>query len=111
MKKIMLMHKDLDLKASIKTLLEKNGYEVIEISSSEDFFKKIKTEKVDLILIDGLMPREKILNEIKGRKIKVAYFSSEDSDETELYKNVLGPIGESFDIDKFLKKIKILLKG
>jgi len=58
------------------------------------------------------MPRKEILVEVGKRKIKAAYFVSENMDESELklYKNVIGLIEEPRDIKLFLSKIKILLK-
>ena len=112
MKTIMVMHKDPDTRRSIKTLLEKNKYNVVEVISFEDFEKKIEQPGLDLVLIDGLMPRKKIIEITAKKNIKTAYFISDyiDEKELELYKNVIGFVDEPRDINKFLEKIKQLLK-
>jgi DNA-binding response OmpR family regulator len=109
-KTIMIMHKDFDTRRAIKTLLESNGYAVVEVVSFEDFKKKI-SRKIDLVLINGLMPRTKMVGMAQKKGVNVAYFLSDDVNEEELklYKNVLGHIDEPRDINKFLTRIKELL--
>ena len=112
MKTIMVMHKDPDTRRSIKTLLEKNKYNVIEVVSFKDFKEKIKQQGLDLVLIDGLIPRKEIIDITNKKDVKTAYFMSDTVDEKELalYKNVVGFVDEPRDINKFLEKIKQLLK-
>ena len=74
-KTIMVMHEDPDTRGSIKTLLEKNGYSVIDVDSFETFLKRVH-EKPDLVLLDGLMPRNKIIEITREEGIKIAYFVS-----------------------------------
>ncbi len=107
----MLMHKNPDTRCSIKTLLEKNGYDVTEVESFEDFLEKIEQQQFDLALVDGLMPRMKILETLKEKNIKSVFFISEDVDEDELklYENVIGFIEEPQEINEFLEKIKGML--
>lgn len=108
----MVMHENPDTRLSIKTLLEKNLYDVIEVESFEDFLKKIEGEKPDLILQNGLMPRNKILEIIQNKGLKVVFFIADDVDQKELslYKNVIGFIDEPREIEKFLKEIDRFLK-
>jgi DNA-binding response OmpR family regulator len=110
-KTIMVMHKNGDTRLSIKTLLEKNGYKVIEVLSFKDFLSKVN-KNIDLVLINGLMPRSKIVEISRKNGLRVAYFLSSDisEDELQLYKNVIGYIDEPHDIEKFLKKIKVLIR-
>lgn len=107
----MVMHKNGDTRLSIKTLLEKNGYKVIEVLSFKDFLSKVN-KNIDLVLINGLMPRSKIVEISRKNGLRVAYFLSSDisEDELQLYKNVIGYIDEPHDIEKFLKKIKVLIR-
>lgn len=109
---IMVLHKDTDTRLSIKVLLEKNGYDVITVVSFDDFSEKLKNNKIDLVLIDGLIPRKKILEILQKKNIKTAYFVSDviDEEEMRLYKNVVGSVEEAFNIDDFLGKIKKALK-
>ena len=108
----MFMHKNPDTRLTIKMLLEKNGYSVIEVISFNDFLKKIKISKPDLILINGLMPRDEMTKIAQKKGVNVVYFSSSNINQKELklYKNVLGFIDEPRDIKKFLKDIKNILK-
>lgn len=114
-KTIMVMHKNRDTREAIKTLLEANGYGVIEVASFKDYSAKLNKNidliLIDLILIDALASRKDVLEVAKKHDLKVAYFSSGDVDEKELslYKNVVGSIDEPHDIEKFLSKIKELL--
>ena len=109
---IMVLHKDIDTRLCIKILLEKNGYKVIEVISYTDFLSKIGKQKLDLILIDGLMPRKKIIEKASKFEVKVAYFNSDrlDGKELKLFKNVVGSIDEPRNIKLFLQKIKLLLQ-
>lgn len=111
MQTILILHKDPDTSESLKNILETNGYKAIIATSSQDFLKKANS-KIDLILIDGLMPKEKVLKIAKEKKIKYLFFSSEylNVDEESLYKNVILTSSKSFDINNFLKKIKSILK-
>ncbi len=109
-KTIMIMHNDSDTRVSIKTLLEKNGYDVIEVGSFDEFLKKIN-KRIDLILIDGFMLKGNVLKICKKKKLKILYFLTEEIDESELelYENVVGFIDGPQDIEEFLKKIKSLI--
>jgi CheY-like chemotaxis protein len=110
-KTIMVMHKNRDTRGAIKTLLEANGYSVIEVVSFKDFLVKVN-RNIDLVLVDGLMPRKKIIEISQKNGLKIAYFISDDVNEKELslYKNVVGSIDEPHDIKEFLRKIASLIK-
>jgi len=110
-KTIMVMHKNRDTRESIKTLLVANGYNVIGAVSFDDYLVKVN-KNIDLVLVDGLMPRKDIIEIAKKNGLNVAYFLSDDVNEKELelYKNVIGYIDEPHDIKEFLLKIKKLLK-
>lgn len=105
------MHKNADTRFTIQTLLEKNGYKVTPIASFDEYIKKINN-RIDLVILDGLMPRDKIIEIAHEKNIKVAYLMTEDIpvSELKLYKNVIGSIEEPTDINLFLRRIKQLLK-
>ena len=105
------MHKDPDTRMSVRTLLEANGYNVIEVVSFKDFLAKVN-KNIDLVIINGLMPRDKIVEVSQKNGLRVAYFLSAEISEEELslYKNVVGGIDEPHDIKEFLRKIKVLIR-
>jgi DNA-binding response OmpR family regulator len=109
-KTIMVIHKNWDTRGAIKTLLEANAYEVIEVTSFEDYSAKVN-KNIDLILIDALRSRKNVLEVAKKYNLKVAYFFSDEISEEELalYGNVVGSIDEPRDIKKFLLEVKALL--
>ncbi len=113
MEKIMLLFdKDFDTVTTIKTLLEKNNYSVVIAKNTEDCLKKLETDKPDLLLMGGFVPRTGILGSMKLKGVKVAYLIFDDTylgNETELYNNIIGFINEPMDINKFLAKIKEFL--
>ena len=55
-KKIMVVDDEPDIRATVKTVLEKNGYKVVTAVDGDDCLKKLKKEKPDLILMDIMMP-------------------------------------------------------
>jgi len=55
-KKILLIEDELDHILVIKIRLQTIGHEVIEAIDGEEGFKKAKTEKPDLIILDIMMP-------------------------------------------------------
>lgn len=112
-KKIMLVHDKSDVCSTIKTLLEKNDYEVIIAYNAEECIKKLKNNKPDLILINGIMNRSRVLEVAsKLTGVKIAYLIVDESEEEnlKLYKNVIGFINEPRNINEFLKKIKELIR-
>jgi CheY-like chemotaxis protein len=56
MKKIMVVDNEPDIVDLTRTVLEIGGYNVVLAYSGEECLKKIDEEKVDLILLDIMMP-------------------------------------------------------
>lgn len=53
MKKIVLVEDDATMRALLKTLLELEGHQVIQVTNAQqDIFQLIRTEKPNLIIID-----------------------------------------------------------
>ena len=55
-KKIMVVDDEEDIRSTVKSLLEKNRYEVITAINGDDCLQKLAKNKVDLILMDIMMP-------------------------------------------------------
>jgi len=117
MKTIMIVDDEEDIRTTVKTVLEKNGYEVITAINGDDCLMKLKKENPDLILMDIMMPGTPVKEIIPKIKQKVAYLSvvriSEAEKENLLKsKNIVDFIQKPFDIDELVKKVKrILAKG
>lgn len=114
-KTIMVVDDEADVRSSIKTVLEKQGYEVITASSGDDCLKKLEAgDKPGLILMDIMMPGtavKDVVSKIKG--IKILYFSSvkisdEEKIDLEGAGNVVGFMQKPFDVNEFVRKVKSL---
>lgn len=115
-KTIMVVDDEADIRSTVKTVLEKQGYNVILAFSGDDCLKKLeKGDRPDLILLDIMMPGtpvKDVVSKIKG--IKVLYFSAvkmSDEEKRDLEKagNVVGFMQKPFDINEFIKKVKSLI--
>ena len=97
MKKILIVEDDITIHNLIKEVLEKNKYEVINAYSGTEALLLIEKERIDLILLDLMLPGlngEEIVKKVKAIPIIVisAKISAEDKvnvsvkeDERSLY--------------------------
>ena len=114
-KVIMLVDDEKDIRDVVGDALKKNGYSVLLANNGDDCLKKIKKKRVDIVLLDVMMPGTPA--GVVAEKIapaKVAYFTvakMEDSERQELLKleNVVGYIQKPFELNEFLSKVKVLL--
>ena len=114
-KKIMVVDDEEDIRSTVKSLLEKNRYEVITAINGDDCLQKLAKNKVDLILMDIMMPGtpvKKIVDKI--RDTKIAYLSVvriADAEKEELFrdKKIVDFIHKPFDVDDLLKRVKKLV--
>ena len=116
MKKIMIVDDEEDIRKTVKTILEKNGYNVVSAVSADDCLKKINSgEKPDLILMDIMMPGIPVKEAIsKLGKFKIAYLTVVRTSEAEKEdliksKNIVDFIQKPFDVDELLKRVKKLV--
>ena len=111
MKTIMVVDDEPDNRETVRTVLEKNGYKVVTAVNGDDCLKKLSKQKVDLILLDIMMPgmpTKEIVAGIKGTK--VVYLTAVGMSEAEKenllkVKNVFGLIRKPFDINDLLKEV------
>ena len=122
MKKILIIEDDEFLQGLEATKIKNSGYEVITAINGEDGMKRISDSKVDLVLLDLLLPNYdgfQILKKIRegelNKNIPVIVFSnlSEKSDINKA--NELGAtrfmIKSNFSLEELVEYInKILLK-
>jgi len=109
---VMVVDDEADIRSSVKTILEKEGYEVATAVSGDDCLKKLKSVKPNLILMDIMMPGtpvREIIPKIKGTKI--AYLSvvrTSEAEKEELLgqSNIVDFIQKPFDIADLVKRVK-----
>jgi len=113
-KKILVVDDEPDVRNTVKTVLEKNGFNVITAINAEEGFKKWQSEKPDLVLMDIMMPGTPVKDVIpKMKGAKIAYLSVVRTSEAEKEdlmksKNIVDFIQKPFDINELAKKVKKL---
>ncbi len=115
-KRILIVDDEADIRVTVKTVLEKNGYKVVTATNADDCLKKIRGgENPDLILMDIMMPGTPVKEIIpKLGKFKIAYLSVVRTSEAEKgdlmrNKNIVDFIQKPFDINDLIKKVKKLV--
>ena len=114
-KTIMVVDDEADIRETVKTVLEKEGYSVVTAVSGDDALKKAGVAKPDLILMDIMMPGtpvKDIVPKLKGSK--VAYLSVVRTSEAEKEdlmkaKNIVDFIQKPFDIKDLVARVKKLV--
>jgi CheY-like chemotaxis protein len=116
-KVVMIVDDEIDVRDTIKMVLEKAGYEVLAASSGDECLKMLENgKKPDLILMDIMMPGTPVKDVVsKIKEIKIMYFSSvrmsdEEKKNLEQTENVVGFIQKPFDINKFIEKVKSVIE-
>lgn len=111
----MIVDDEADIRTTVRTVLERNGYKVISAVDADDCLKKIQEgEKPDLILLDIMMPGTPVREAVqKLRKFKIAYLSVVRTSEAEKEdlmksKNIVDFIQKPFDINELIKRVKKL---
>lgn len=108
----MVVDDEKDVRDTTKTVLEKEGYKVVTATNGDDCLKKLPKNKIDLILMDIMMPGTPVREIIKKIKnTKIAYLSvvrTSEAEKEELIgqKNIVDFIQKPFDIKDLIKKVK-----
>src|SRR5512136_1341143 len=119
MKKIMVVDNEPDIVDLTRTVLELGGYSVVPCYSGEDALRKLEKEKVDLVLLDIMMPGMSgwdVFNRIKkkDKSIKVAFMSvleiSDKRKQVLLEEGLADYIMKPFDKDTLLDRVDKILK-
>jgi len=111
-KTIMVVDDEEDIRSTVKTILEKEGYNVITAIDGDDCLKKMTEHKVDLILMDIMMPGtpvREVVKKIKGTKISylsVVRTSEAEKEDLMKSKNIVDFIQKPFDINELAKRVK-----
>lgn len=114
MKKILIVEDDITIHNLIKEVLEKNKYEVINAYSGTEALLLIEKERIDLILLDLMLPGlngEEIVKKVKGIPIIVisAKISAEDKVNV-LLDGANDYITKPFNTEELLARIKVQLR-
>jgi len=114
-KTILIVDDEEDIRETVRTIMEKEGYKVLVAVSGDDCLKQLKTEKPDLILMDIMMPGTPVREVVKKiRGVKIAYLSvvrTSEAEKEELLgqKNVVDFIQKPFDVRDLAKRVKKLV--
>jgi CheY-like chemotaxis protein len=120
MKKIMVVDDESDIRFVIRTMLEREGFEVVEAGSGEETLEKLKELKPDLLLLDVMMPGldgwetcAKIKSENGTKKIPVVMLTAKTSEEDKVKAfeecRAEWHISKPIDRAKFIETVKWLL--
>ena len=117
-KTIMVVDDEADIRSTVKTILEREGYRVVTAVNGDDCLVKLKKEKPDLILLDIMMPGmpvKEVIKKIKGTKISylsVVRISEAEREDLLKAPNVVDFIQKPFDIAELVKRVaKLVSKG
>jgi DNA-binding response OmpR family regulator len=110
-KTIMVVDDEPDIRSTVKAILEKNGFKVVTAVNGDDCLKQLAKQKVDLVLMDIMMPGTPVKEVVPRIKGKVAYLSvvrTSEAEREELLKskNVVDFIQKPFDINELVKRVK-----
>ena len=113
-KNILIVDDDVDIINALKLRLEADDYKVATALDGEEGFKKAKSEKPDLILLDAVMPKKDgwtFVREMKKddsiKRIPVIVLTGKDSLEDEFRLEGLKDfITKPFEAEALIMKIK-----
>jgi len=111
-KTIMIVDDEEDIRTTVKTILERNGYKVIEAVDGDQCLEKLAKEKPDLILLDIMMPGtpvKDIVAKITDKKIAfLTVVRTGEAEKEDLLqgKNIVDFIQKPFDVNDLLKRVK-----
>jgi len=113
-KTIMVVDDEVDIRETVKTVLEKEGYTVVTAINADDALKQEPTVKPALILMDIMMPGTPVREIVPKLKSKIAYLSVVRTSEAEKEdltksKNIVDFIQKPFDIKTLVAKVKKLV--
>jgi DNA-binding response OmpR family regulator len=119
MKKIMVVDNEPDIVDLTRTVLELGGYEVVTAYSGEECLRLLEKEKVDLVLLDIMMPGMSgwdVFNRInkKSADVKVAFMSvleiSDKRKQVLIDEGLSDYIMKPFDKETLLNRVDRILR-
>ena len=114
MKTILIVEDDMDIHNLIKELLEKENYHVLSSYSGTEALMVMEKEKIDLILLDLMLPGlkgEEIIKKIKDIPIIVISAKISPEDKVNVLLNGANDyITKPFDTKELIARIKVQLR-
>ena len=119
MRKIMVVDNEPDIVDLTRTVLELGGYQVVTAYSGEECLRVLEKEKVDLVLLDIMMPGMSgwdVFNRInkKSTDVKVAFMSvleiSDKRKQVLLEEGLADYIMKPFDKETLLNRVDRILR-
>ena len=106
-KVIMLVMDDPHTLLSIKSALEIKNYVVLTATTQEECLDKLNGDKIDLILIEALFPRNKIITKV-GNSANIRYLLTKNTLGVSegLFSNVIAFSESPKGVKNFLKAVK-----
>lgn len=115
MKKILIVEDDLDVHNLIKNILEKNKYMIFNAYSGTEALMVLEKEKIDLILLDLMLPGisgEELINNIRSIPIIVISAKISSTDKVNvLLSGANDYITKPFDVNELLARVKVQLRA
>ena len=115
--KILIVEDDLDMQEMMISFMQKNGFMVMAANNSDELTKKLKSQRVDLILLDVMLGDENgisICREIREtNNIPIIIISALSDDQNRLSGFEVGAddyIVKPFNPQILLAKVKAILK-
>jgi len=118
MAKILVMDNELDILSSLRTILEKESYNVTCVATGQSAIQKVKVGRFDLAILDIMMPDLsgwevfdqiiKLRPELKIMFLSVLEISPERNAQLAKYDNVQYLL-KPFDMSIFIKKVKLMV--
>lgn len=120
-KMIMVVDDEYLLAKTVQELLEKAGYSVITASSGAQALATLRKTKVDLVLVDILMPSMSGLELVKAiranrelKDLKLAFLSVVNFSQEQMKNikklNILDHIQKPFDNEDLIRRVNKMLK-
>lgn len=112
---IMIVDDEPDIRATVQELLQKNGFNTVTAVDGDDCLRKIGKQKLDLILLDVMMPGTPVKQITKQiTSTKIAYLTvvrPSEAEKEQLLKerNIVGFIQKPFNIQDLLAAVKKML--
>jgi len=115
--KILIVEDDLDMQEMMVSFMQKNGFMVIAANNADELTEKLKSQRVDLILLDVMLGDENgitICKEIRiNQNIPIIIVSALSADQDRLSGFEVGAddyIVKPFNPQILLAKVKAILK-
>ena len=119
-KKVMVVDNEPDIVEYTKTILEMSGYTVIPSYGGEDCLKKLSEQKVDLVVLDIMMPgmsgwdvAARIKESPKWKSIPIVFLTVVSDTMSQGIGRMAAEdyIVKPFDKDVLIKRVNALLKN